>query len=264
MREAAIALFRLLQMADQYDHATLDSWARIYINKEIAAYALRLESIYGNEFYSKYLMLPYTFNPHYFVNSEAIAKVSQIYDDIWSTGRLSSEFSNIYHYFYTTTQQNNFITISANYSGWNLPKNSIQDELNYFTEDVFLNSYYLGLHLLHPFWMTNDELDQINPRHAEHYYYAHKRLMARYELEKLHLKNRTCTGTDGSDYVPYLSYPNGLPFPTRSFIKRDWDDEQAFLKKIDIALKECISRGVIFMVNINVHLLFHRTCLLPL
>lgn len=255
MREAAVALFRLFQSLDGENHKNLKKWAEQNINSEMYVYALRLDSLFGTNTPENSILPPFILNPRYFVNSETITKAFTILDDITQHGKIDQMIAEVDQYdsefsSYDRTQQ--FITIDSNYSGWNLPQNGIEEEINYFREDVGLNSYYLGLHLLHPFWMSNEELDKSFSRHAEHYYYAHQQLMARYLLEKEHLpKKKPVDGQGESDFVPYLSYKNGLPFPTRSCVKGDWDSEKFVIKSIDIAIKECIARGLIIMVSLN-------------
>lgn len=252
IREASVALFRLFKLIEGENYTKLIKWANLNVNKEMREYALRLCSLYGTNTPENHIFPPFVSNPRYFVNSETINKAFVILDDMRERGDIDAEIAETdqYDYMYYTNQvPRQFITINSNYSGWNTPRNGIEEEINYFREDVGLNSYYLGLHLLHPFWMSNEELDQSFPRHAEHYYYAHQQLMARYLLEKEHLPNKnTSSDKDASEYVPYLSYRNGLPFPTRSCVRGNWDSEMALIKSIDIAIKECIDRGLIIMV----------------
>ncbi|KOB76639.1 Hexamerin 4 [Operophtera brumata] len=253
MREAAVALFRLFQSVDDENYINLKKWAEQNINNEMYVYALRLDSLYGTNTPQNSILPPFILNPRYFVNSETITKAFTMLEDLKENGKIdpaTAEEDQYDEVFSAFDRKQQFIVIDSNYSGWNLPKNGIDEDINYFREDVGLNSYYLGMHLLHPFWMSNEELDMSYSRHAEHYYYVHQQLMARYLLEKEHLpKNKPIDGRDDTDYVPYLSYKNGLPFPTRSCIRGDWDSEKALIKSIDIAIKECIARGLIIMEN---------------
>lgn len=258
MRQAAIALFRLFQATEGENFVKLRKWAEKIINSEMYLYALRLASLYGSNISESDILPPFISNPRYFVNTEAITTAYTILDAIRENKDQDPEIAEIDPYYYSLSlyrlrgRAGEFFTVNSNYSGWNHPNNGIEKEINYFREDIGLNTYYMGLHLLHPFWMTNEELDESFPRHAEHYYYAHQQLMARYLLEKEHLPETTPSPfQDESDYIPYLSHLNGLPFPTRSCVRGDWDNEKALIKSIDIAIRECIDRGLIVMVSSN-------------
>ncbi|CAG9111366.1 unnamed protein product [Plutella xylostella] len=244
IRNATLSLFRLLQNVDEKTAYKIYLWGKENINDDIMEYTTRLSSLYGLHD-QKEISPPFILKPNYFVNSEAIIKAAKLKI---RNGFLYPNEARMNGYYRT----DNTITINANYSGWNTFENPCEKELNYFREDIGLNSFYYGLHLLHPFYMSNAELDEINPRHAEHYYFAHQQLMARYLLEKEHLKN---VKNDIADklcenmYNPYLMYDNGLQFPTRSASKFEWSDKRAYLTTIDIAMKECFSRGFIIMDN---------------
>ncbi|CAG4955891.1 unnamed protein product [Parnassius apollo] len=247
LRDASVALFRLLQSleADQLHKVT--EWAKVNINDDLFAYAKQLAIIYANrnEFKSDFHHEPpYIAKPNYFINGETIKKAQQLIID---NGQITDQESRVNQIY----KHNDIIAINTNYSGWNLPSNGCHEDLNYFREDIGINSYYYGVQLLHPFWMSNNEMEEINPQHAEYYYYTHKQLMARYNLERLYLKYEKNKPIEKcyTDYNPYLYYDNGLPFPIRSSTLKEWNEEQAKIKSIDIAIKECVSRKVIFMDN---------------
>ncbi|XP_072944979.1 arylphorin subunit alpha-like isoform X2 [Epargyreus clarus] len=244
MRNAAISLFRLLNDYDDNDFMKLREWAIENVNTHMFDYVWRLINLYKNDITIKEQEPPFVTKPNYFINTETIRKALQLK---LKDGQFSSLEGKVNQYF----KINDNIAINTNYSGWNLPSNGCEEQLDYFREDIALNSYNYGVHFMHPFWMSNDELDVFNGRHAEHYYYIHQQLLARYNLEKQHLKEKNVSMTPNcvSDYNPYLTYDNGLPFPIRSSVLGDWNDNQARIKSIDIAIKECISRGVIFMEN---------------
>ncbi|KPI97035.1 Basic juvenile hormone-suppressible protein 2 [Papilio xuthus] len=247
LKNAAVALFRLLQSVEIGELQRILAWARNNVNKDLLTYALKITAIYSDK--NKLINAfeyepPYITKPNYFINSETIRKAMQLMID---DGKFNAQEGEV-NQFYKT---GDVIAINTNYSGWNLASNGCHEELNYFREDIGINSYYSGIQLLHPFWMSNSELEEINPKHAEYYYYVHKQLMARYNLEKEYLKYERNKSTEKcfTDYNPYLQYDNGLPFPIRSSTLKDWNEEQARIKSIDIAIRECISRRVIFMDN---------------
>lgn len=249
MREAAIALFRFLQNIEMNDYEKTIEWAEKNINRDMLNYAIRLNYLYSFKINRKEVTQTpcYVEKPNYFINSEIILKALRVQIALTHRGDLSKESKAEQFY-----QLHNFIVMNTNYSGWYLQQNGGDEVLNYFREDIALNCYYLGIHLLHPFWMSNEELDEINSRHAEHYYYSHQQLSARYHLENEYIRqqNKVSINTVGrTDYNPNLVYDNGLPFPVRPPVQNKWNDEHAKLKAIDIAIRECINRGLIIMVS---------------
>ncbi|XP_068617958.1 arylphorin subunit alpha-like [Battus philenor] len=247
LRNAAVALFRLIQSSDIETLQRIVAWAQENVNQDLLTYALRLTGVYSekNKFMNAFENEPpYLTKPNYFINGETIRKAMQIVID---NGQFSDQEAQINQIF----KNGDVIAINTNYSGWNLASNGCHEELNYFREDIGLNSYYYGLQLLHPFWMSNNELEEINSKHAEYYYYTHKQLLARYNLEREFSKFNKDKPVEKcfTDYNPYLYYDNGLPFPIRSSTLKEWNEEQARIKSIDIAIRECISRKVIFMDN---------------
>lgn len=246
MRDTAIALFRLLQNIEEQNIKIIKEWAYKNINKDIIEYALRLASLHRNDDAISDLNAPFVTKPNYFVNSETILKALKIKAN---NGTIDAQEREIYQVF----MDGDLISINTNFSGWNHLSEDCIDKLDYFRQDIGLNSYYYGIHLLYPFWMSNDELSSIDSNYAEEYYYYHRNLLARYEMEKEHLKQRNIS-TDSKcydDFIPYLTYENGLLFSTRSSIRAEWNDEYTRIKSIDIAIRECITRGVIFFVSIK-------------
>lgn len=243
MREATIALFRLLQFSDDDKVNAIKEWASHNINSDVVDYAFRLVSLFRDNL-SKDQVPPFMSKPNYFVNTEAITKALKLKIN---NGKFDVHEAQIQQFYRTDDK----ITINANYSGWHLWNDECKDHLDYFREDIGVNSYYYGMHLLYPFWMNKDELTGIDPKYAEQYYFIHQQLMARYNLEKEHLKhfNKSADTNCYDDFVPYLTYDNGLPFASRSSVRGEWNEEYARIKSIDIAIKECITRGVIFMVS---------------
>ncbi|XP_034834338.1 arylphorin subunit alpha-like [Maniola hyperantus] len=243
MREAAIALFRLLQNIEA-NKINVVKEAYKHINKDILEYALRLASIYRGDDAINELEPPFVTKPNFFVNSETIHKALNLRIN---NGKIDPQEEQVYQIF----REEDMLIINTNYSGWNHWNEDCRDNLDYFRQDIGLNSYYYGVHLQYPFWMSNDELSALDPKYAEEYYYIHKYLVARYNMEKEHLRQRNISTESKcyDDFIPYLTYENGLPFATRSSVRMEWNEEYARIKSIDLAIKECITRGVIFMEN---------------
>lgn len=245
MRDAAVSLYRLLSsIKEDDDFSKVKEWAKLNINDDMFEYAWRLVSLYDGKFGAKETEPLFNFKPNYFVNSETIMKALRLKD-----GSFNYQEAKVNQY-YLTTKDYNVISINTNYSNWNSINDNLNEKIDYFTEDISLNSYYYGVQLLHPFWMSNNELDEINPRHAEQYYFVHQQLMARYLLEKEHFKSQVFLGSDHKDYNPHLTYDNGLQFPVQPRVKinNEWSENLVQISSMYTAIKECISRGIIFMV----------------
>ncbi|XP_053610979.1 basic juvenile hormone-suppressible protein 2-like isoform X2 [Plodia interpunctella] len=242
-REATIALFRVLQDVNPNDIKLVKEWAKQNINEDIFNYALLLSALYSNKVELSDILPPFINKPNFFVNSETIFKALKLK---LNHGNLSPQEAETLQ---IRKLDDSTYTINTNYSGWNHPINKCDQDTNYFREDISLNSYYFGLHLLHPFWMSNEELDAINPRHAEHYLFSLKQLLSRYKLEKLHVPKEDNPDSEECDidYRPYLIYENGLSFPNRPSFVSSKDISRENFVSIDIALRECLSRRIIMM-----------------
>lgn len=110
--------------------------------------------------------------------------------------------------------------IPANYSGWYLNHDyNLENKLNYFIEDIGLNTYYFFLRQAFPFWLPSKEYDLPDYR-GEEYLYSHKLLLNRYYLERLsndlpYLEEFDWQKPFYPGYYPTMTYSNGLPFPQR-------------------------------------------------
>lgn len=247
MREATIALFRVFQYAENDKLFLVRDWARENVNKDMFDYAWRLVSLYRTDASSKENDPPFIVKPNYYINSDAIIKAFQFKNENYMTETQVTKVNQIY-------SGDDFVVINTNYSSWNLINKGCEENLDYFREDIALNSYYYGVHLQYPFWMSNDELSSVDSRYAERDYFIHQQLLARYQLEKQHYRARNVSTESNCfrDYNPYLLHDNGLFFPTRSSVVPQWNEEQARIKAIDIAIRECISRGIIYMVRVKI------------
>ena len=74
----------------------------------------------------------------------------------------------------------------ANYSGWYLTNDHDSEwKLNYFTEDISMNAFYFYINAMYPTWMKSEKYNLLTEVRGESYYYLHKQIMARYNLERL-------------------------------------------------------------------------------
>ncbi|RVE54707.1 hypothetical protein evm_000474 [Chilo suppressalis] len=243
MRNAAIALFKLIRNTrkdEKFNFINLTKWIHYNVNSDMVDYASRLASLFDTSTPDEKFLPPFLVKPNYFVGGETIFKAFYFSDKI---GKVTENVMKTYQ---ILNIDENSIAINTNYSGWNMPPDACDKLIKYYTEDIALNSHYYGLQLLHPFWMTNEELAVFNPRHAEHYYFSHKQLYARYQLEEEHLQADVAAlqAKYEPQYNPYLYYDNGLPFPSRcATIGDDKKNDDSYLKTKDSEIKESIHRG---------------------
>lgn len=247
MREAAIKLYEFIRGVNNggFDAKKLFDFEDI--NEDIVTYAFDLNMLYGEKHPAKAAFVPpFIRKPNLFVNAETIIKALKL------SSNLNYNINNTEYAQNQLYKIDDSIIINTNYSGWNLPHNGGEEELNYFREDIALNSYYYSVHLMHPFWLGSQHLDEIHCRHNQHYYYVHQQLSARLLLEKEHLKQGNITPKKAGygDFNPYLIHKNGLHFPLRSNTLGDWSEDRARIKSIDIAIRECMARGLIIMVSV--------------
>ncbi|CAH0400855.1 unnamed protein product [Chilo suppressalis] len=249
LRNAAIALFRLLTNSSQTDKNNFDKlkkWAKDNVNDDLLDYALHLTNVFGNTNLDAQFLPPFIYKPNFFVSGDAIIKALKY---LVNDGEISEDIKKTYQ---ILNIDKNTTFINANYSLCSIEQELCKAQIKYFTEDVALNSYYYGLHLLHPFWMSDEELNKANPNHAANYYFAHQQLFARYLLEKENIDpNIVCIESSAEpNFQPNLYYENGLPFPTRtSILGRAIRTHVTFLQNIDMTLTECIQRGIVKVEN---------------
>ncbi|XP_022823237.1 arylphorin subunit alpha-like [Spodoptera litura] len=242
MKDVANGLFKLLYNAEDFGYDIEKIINLNEFNDDLVTYAKQINLLYRDKkFNVDEYPPPFITKPNHFVNGETIVKALKLANYINNDIDITDE-ANVDQYFKTY----DILTINSNYSGWNLPENGGEESLNYFREDIGLNSYYYGMHLMHPFWLIHNKLYTANSRSDEHYYYIHQQLASRLYLEKEHLRQENVTKkTEFGDYHPYLIHENGLPFPTRSGTMGDWNEDRAKIKSIDIAIKECMARRLI-------------------
>ncbi|KOC69159.1 Hexamerin [Habropoda laboriosa] len=204
------ALFRLFYYANDFDVFYKTAlWARNNINEGQFFLALYNAVIRRPDTVYIQLPPPSEMYPYFFFNSEVLEKAH--HPKVF--GKLDPQAPEGFKSY----------IISANYSGWYVNREfNLENRLNYFTEDVGLNSYYFFFRHGFPFWMESKEFNLPDYR-GEEYLYGHKQLMNRYYLERLSndlpkLEDFDWQQPFYAGYYPTMTYHNGLPFPQRP----DW------------------------------------------
>ncbi|KAK0085370.1 hypothetical protein PV325_005321 [Microctonus aethiopoides] len=209
--EEAVALFKVFYHAKDFDtFYNTAVWARFNVNDKLFTYALAVAIIHRPD--TKYIRLPalHEIAPHFFFNNEVIQAA---YRAKMGDASVKKSVGVKYH-------EGGDVIIHSNYTGWYISHANVDEELNYFTEDVSLNTAYFYFIHDFPFWMNSKEYHLQKDVRGENYYYGHKQLLTRYYLERLANGLGEIDFIDWREpiitgYYPSLNHPNGLPFPQR-------------------------------------------------
>ncbi|XP_011506306.1 PREDICTED: arylphorin subunit alpha-like [Ceratosolen solmsi marchali] len=204
----ATHVFRLFYYAKDFDTFYKTAlFCRNRLNHQLFFFTFYLAIIHRPD--TSYIRLPpiYELGPYYFYNSELLQKAHHPKE----TGKLYQKHSAGYDTYIIPYNYSNFyLTDEYNYD----------QRLNYFTEDIGLNNFYFFLRTQYPSFLSGDEINLPKNSRGEAYLYIHKLLYNRYYLERLSNDLGKIEDYDYSrpfypGFWPTLSYPNGLPFPSR-------------------------------------------------
>lgn len=205
--EEAIALFRLLHQAENWDtFYRVLVWSRFHVNEGVFIYASTVAILHRPDMEGIVLPAPYEIYPYYFFSAETIQEAQTSKMQGFPTSKKSVESTNE-------------LIIESNYTGWNKRSNPEQ-VLSYFTEDIGLNTWYFYFHADYPFWI--DSKDSIfKNRRGEVYLHTHSQLLARYYLERLSnglgkIPQFSWRVPFRTGYNPALAYYKGSSFPVRN------------------------------------------------
>lgn len=215
-----ITLFEMFKYITEFnDYVYTEFWAKHYMNMDMYDYAMRLALI-KKPTEKFYLEPPYLTKPNFFFAGYTMATAYYLRDNFIRLHEYVNKHVQIKPSLYMAT-------INSNYSGaerFVLYGDKIYHGIQYFTEDIELNSYYYGLHLLYPYWMSEADLIEMDMRYAEHYYFVHKQLLARYNLEmeqfvqiNIHLYNDY-----EKDFDPQLMFERKYLFARDLSIQKIW------------------------------------------
>lgn len=213
--EEAIALFRLLHQAENWDtFYKVLVWARFHVNEGVFIYASTVAILHRPDFEGIILPAPYEIYPYYFFNAETIQQAQTAKMQGFPSTKKASD--------------TNELIIQSNYTGSNKRSNPEQ-VLSYFTEDIGLNAWYYLFHADYPFWIdTKDSL--FKNRRGEVYLHTHAQLLARYYLERLSnglgkIPQFSWRVPFRTGYNPSLAYYKGSSFPSRNNYYSTYNEE---------------------------------------
>lgn len=203
-RQQAIALFNVFYNAKDWDtlYKTL-VWAKVNLNGFLFGYTFFTVKYHHKDLDS--LMLPpiYETIPFYFFNADVIRIAQSIKMENFRDVASGATF-----------------VLNANRS--RIPAENLDEELlNYFTEDIGLNSFYQDVNSQYPFWMGKEYFPgQNRDGEGEWYLYQHQQILARYYMERLsnglgEIPDYSIYKPIKSGYKPMLRYYNGKYFAQR-------------------------------------------------
>lgn len=250
-REEAIKVFQLLYFANDFETFIKTAcWLRERINPGMFVYSLTVAVLHRNDCRGITLPAPYEIYPFYFVNSDVIHKAQMMKI---KRGLLDK---NLLDYYNITVNNNVVIIDSMNDLRHVMTKD---DVLNYFTEDIDLNTYHYYFHMDYPAWMLSDVFEVNKERRGEIYLYMIQQLLARYRLERLShemcdVKMLLWDLPLRTGYWPKLVLENGVHTPGRSNDKIIVTENNIRMKNmvdsLESRIRDAIMRGYIEYVRI--------------
>ncbi|EZA60530.1 Hexamerin [Ooceraea biroi] len=242
-------LFKLFYYAKDFQtFYKTAAWARLYLNDGVFTNAFTIAVFYRPD--CKYMRLPapYEIYPNLYFDSNVI---QQAHDIKMTRGLATANIDNVDSYM-----------IYANYSGSYIkPTYDEEYKLDYYMEDIGLNTYYYYFRQVMPFWLDFKEYDikYDFPKYFRGYYYYffHNQLMGRYFLE------RVSNGLGEIEYFDWnkpfypgyystLMYNNGIVIPQRSRYMNVPFYKYKYLKEIEtleMRIMNAIDLGYVYDKN---------------
>ncbi|XP_034185501.2 hexamerin 70c [Osmia lignaria lignaria] len=143
--------------------------------------------------------------------------ISEIYPNLFFESRVIQQAHYLKMIRGTEVQERTYI-IPANYSSkYMYPYVDYEYKLDYYIEDADLNAYYYYFRMASPIWLNNNKRKEIC---GECYFFIHKQLMARYNLERRSNDISRIASFDWNKpvyplYFSNLMYSNGVAVPKR-------------------------------------------------
>lgn len=143
--------------------------------------------------------------------------------------------------------------IYANYTGEYVDVYDDDDyKLDYFMEDIGLNTMYYYMRKVMPFWLSNKDFDIPKEASNYFYYYWHQQLVARYYLERIsndlgEIEEYDWNRKFSPGYYSTLMYSNGIAMPQRSRYSNTPYYKYKYLKVSFIHCPLCLNVQLYFL-----------------
>ncbi|XP_072932421.1 basic juvenile hormone-suppressible protein 1-like [Epargyreus clarus] len=211
--EQAISVFRILYFAKDFDTFIRTAcWLRERINGGMFVYAFTCAVFHRVDCRGVTIPAPYEIYPYFFVDSHIINKAFML--------KMTKAAMDpvIFDYYGIKVTDKNLVVID-----WRKGVRNVlteDDRLNYFTEDIDLNTYMYYLHMNYPYWMTDDVYGLNKERRGEIMMYGYQQLLARFRLERLthsmcDVKMIMWNDPLTVGYWPKIRFHNGYEMPVR-------------------------------------------------
>ncbi|XP_015594791.1 arylphorin subunit alpha [Cephus cinctus] len=239
MRDEVTALYNLFYEAKDFDTFYKTAiWAKMHLNEMMFSYAYQIAVFHRPD--TKYITLPplYEVNPFYFFDSQLI-----------------NDVKNIKMKYGTAKLEKNYL-VFANYTPMCSMDTYLESDhkLNYFMEDIGLNSYYYHMRAMFPLFVSDKNLNYTRDVRGEIYLYGHKLLMSRYYMERLSNDLEDVEDFDWTmPFVPgfykEMVHPNGVMFPQRESYQTLPSYKYKYMKEareVESRIMELIDFGYVY------------------
>ncbi|XP_061713967.1 basic juvenile hormone-suppressible protein 1-like [Cydia pomonella] len=212
--EQAVRVFRILYFAKDFDvFIRTCCWLRERLNGGMFTYALTAAVFHRVDCRGIVLPAPYEIYPYFFVDTDVIQRAS-----VLKMSKLNIDNVLMNYWGVKIVKDKNICLIDAR-KGLRTVMGK-DDKINYFTEDIDLNTYYYYLHMNYPYWMDNEVYGLHKERRGEVMMYSGQQLLARYRLERLShgmcdIKMIKWDEKIEGGYWPKLRLHNGFEMPAR-------------------------------------------------
>ncbi|KAL0830261.1 hypothetical protein ABMA28_002467 [Loxostege sticticalis] len=243
----AIKVFRLMFFAKDFDvFLRTACWLRERINGGMFVYALTVAVFHRQDCHGIVLPAPYEIYPYFFVDDHIINKAFMVKMTKAGLDPVIKDYYGI------KVTDNNIVVID-----WRKGVRHTlteHDKVNYFTEDIDLNTYMYYLHMNYPYWMSDDIYNVNKERRGEIQMYATMQLLARLRLERLghkmcDIKMLMWNEPLKDGYWPKIRMHNGEHMPVRQnhklLITKDNVKDKILVDDIERIIREGILKGKI-------------------
>lgn len=243
--EQAILVFRMLYFAKDFDTFLRTAcFFRERINGGMFVYALTCAVYHREDCRGIVLPAPYEIYPYFFVDGHVINKALMVKSSKAATDPA------LYEYYGIKVTDKNLVYIDWRKGVRHLM--SGEDRLNYFTEDIDVNTLFYNLHLNYPYWMVEDEYSINKERRGEVTMYTYNQFLARYRIERLAHKMCDITPINFNEplmtgYWPKIRLHTGDEMPVRSnnvlLVNKYNRKEKMYIDDIEKIIRESITKG---------------------
>ncbi|CAH2233649.1 basic juvenile hormone-suppressible protein 1-like [Pararge aegeria] len=243
--DEAILVFRLMYFAKDFDTFIRTAcFLRERINGGMFVYAFTTAVFHREDCRGIILPAPYEIYPYFFVDGHIINKAFMLKMTKAATDPV------IFDYYGIKVTDKNLVVID-----WRKGLRhtlSEHDRLNYFTEDIDVNTFFYYLHMNYPYWMSDDVYGLNKERRGEVTMYGYQQLLARYRLERLShgmcdIKMIMWDKPLKTGYWPKIRLHTGEEMPVRrnyvSLINKDNLKYKLYVDDVERYIREGIMNG---------------------